>query len=173
MYINDTNNAEIKSYSQIKADNPNTSLPSQPQPVVLSIWFIINPTAKPAYNTDTQRIVSAAPTKSGDTYHEVWNTVTLTTQEKESNLANAIESAQNSLDSECETYIKSYWSENAQRNASLGLIDEANTALCKQEVGDVLAENTVFISDVAALTLPSEISTYVSNVSRIVITGRI
>ena len=73
MYINNENNTEIKSYSEVKLLYPDTSFPKQGQPIVQVIWYFINPTPKPSYDVYTERIASGTPTKSGGIYSEVWN----------------------------------------------------------------------------------------------------
>lgn len=81
------------------------------------------------------------------------------------------ESQQTVVDISCREYIYSYWSKEAQSNAALGLLEESEATLCKQEIGDVLAENVGFIEDIEALTSIAEIDTYVANITRMTITG--
>jgi len=89
MYINNTNNAETKSYAQIKADNPEVSLPAQQLPIVLTIWYIINSATKPDYDSDTQRLVSDTPEKIGNEYFEAWTVVDISQGEMDSSLSAA------------------------------------------------------------------------------------
>jgi len=76
-YTNHPDNNQIKSYSEIKAMNPNTSFPAQGQAIVLDIWYFINPSPKPSYDQYTERVQGETPTYDGSIYHQAWSVVLL------------------------------------------------------------------------------------------------
>ena len=88
-YINDTNNAEIKTYRQLQNDNLGASLPKDGTNIILAVWFVIHNTAKQAYNTDTHKLVEGAPAKTGNEYNQTWLEVALDQPTMDANLATA------------------------------------------------------------------------------------
>jgi len=76
MYINDTTK-EIKSFSQLKADNPSISFPRNKQPVLLDIWFFINKTPKPVASNALNQVVKDTPVKENGVYVETYKEVSM------------------------------------------------------------------------------------------------
>ena len=82
MYINDET-LETKYYSELKNDNPNTSMPPNGTPIILTVWFYVIPTEQPEYDKYTQKLVEGEPRKEGDEYYQVWEVVNLEGEELE------------------------------------------------------------------------------------------
>lgn len=78
---------------------------------------------------------------------------------------------QDAVDLDCSKLILSYWSKNAQSNASLGLYDQVTCELCKSEISSALIENKTFIDAIELLETASEIDDYVDAINRTELTG--
>lgn len=72
------------SVEQLIADNLDTSFPSVIPDERLADWgvYVVAPTAAPAFDSATQKLVESGPVKSSGVWLQSWNVVALTDQEQ-------------------------------------------------------------------------------------------
>jgi len=108
MYINDTTQIQI-TYQQIKADNSDVSIPINTSPVIMNIYYYINPTAQQAYDEQFEKLVEGAPIKTGEVYNQVWDLVFLTQPEIDARVDNATVVRKSEVKTEVITQIDSFY----------------------------------------------------------------
>lgn len=121
MYINDVSK-EQKTYSEVKEEYPNSSLPPDGVEVIGGVWFLVHKSSTPAYDAYTETVALVEPTKQLGVYYDVWQISPLD---------------QVAIDSNIETAKVYKYSEIALYSDSL--IDDANT---NPYVGKVTSANT-------------------------------
>ena len=87
-YINNTTQ-EVLNYYSLKSEFPNSSLPADGTDIIFDLWYLINPTTPPFYDTDTEKLSPGDPILVVGKYEQVWNIVPLSQQEMDDNLDNA------------------------------------------------------------------------------------
>lgn len=119
MYINNTTQ-EQKTYNELKVLYPDTSLPRDTTPVILTDWYYVVPTSRPSYDRYTEELEQGTPSKTGDVYHQVWNIVALEASKIAAILLSAKENKYNDI-----------WAEANIRNelAEYQFNTDANTGL--------------------------------------------
>ena len=181
-----SNNAYPRTIADVKREFPNVSFPNTMTDAQLLPYGYANVvnTAKPTYDVNTQTVSEITPVSNGTIYEQQWAVTTHDAQWIADTLEANLDSAQATLDDDVEGYILSYWSANSQRNAGLGIMEQVKSDLCKQEVGDTLAQNVGYVHGLNSLTSQEDITAYmqslqeldasgnvVRNIARLAITG--
>ena len=86
MYINNLDNSEIKSHSQLKADNPTVSIPKYGTEIILGDWYLIHADVTPTY---IERLEALPPAFKDPLYTQGWDIVPLTTDQIDTNITEA------------------------------------------------------------------------------------
>ena len=71
MKYQNENTKEIKEYRDIKSENKNVSFPKEGAEIILGTWRFIQPTSKPAHDTDTHYVEEIAPID----YAQTWQVI--------------------------------------------------------------------------------------------------
>ena len=80
MYIHDTTE-EQKTYAELQALFPNSSLPTNSTEVIATDWFYVHPINRPAYDPTIEKVEEIAPVKDGAMWLQTWQVVPLTQPE--------------------------------------------------------------------------------------------
>jgi len=157
---------EVKNYYTLKEENPNVSMPQDGTEVILTVWFVVHVTPKPAYDTDTQKLEAQAPIKTGGIYKQEWGVKPLTQQELDDNLTASISSAISTIKRDTRDFIMTTHDEDEQRNSLFGFYTQEISECIKQQVANALAENDIFKNEIVVLTKPSDVQAYLNNIVR-------
>jgi len=182
-YIRLSDSKYPRTLSQVRASNPNKSIPSNAtdaqllpldhanvvntvRPVDSNTYVAPDPlppgyVAPPTYDSDTQYVTEGSPIDSGTQWDQVWDTNIYSQEELNDNLQSSKDAEMLSINTQCNVNILKHWSLEAQSNVSMGIYEQVICEQCKTEISEMLIDCQNNYDAIEVMVLPSAIKAFI------------